>query len=250
MFISDVEIITESLLKNIKKSFSDGQGCGKGEPTLLVAQQIVEDPVLYKGHKMDFRVYFFINSAKTLQTTFYSGFGRVCPLKFDTSSFKSEVHISNLRNTFDIMNRTNISSIEGEPSKDFVIKTFEEVQSYLAATYKIDFMNATENIKDSIMNILKHSALSDAKADSQFQLFAADYLLTTDGSAKLLEINAFPEFVDNAQKKTRIYREVFKDVGRRVRNKLLQTKAVLRRMIEAEKFNESLAIAEVAKLDL
>lgn len=243
----DVEVVTEDLWNNLKKSFNNcTKNQGQGE-TMLVAQELIKEPVLYKEHKMDFRVYFVVNSAKPLLTTFYNGFGRVCPARFNKTSFLPRVHISNLRTTFDTIKQAGLTAIEDEPAEEFSIKTFEETQVYLKEKYNLDFMHLTDKLKDKITRLLKASKIAEARPNSQFQLFAADYIITTEGLVKLLEINAFPDFIDNSNKKTKIYKTVFNDLGWRMRNKLWHTKRILRRMVEDENFNEDKAIAEAIK---
>lgn len=243
---SDVLLLDRDMKNQLQTSFGNGTLCGKGPETMLVVQELIKNPVLYKGHKMDFRVYFFLNSAKSMVTTFYNGFGRVCPLKYNETSFATEVHISNLRTSFDHASKSSTKTIEGEQTDNFLIKTFSEVQRHLTQTYGLDFADLSYDLKDTITTILKNSRIPNLKPGSQFQLFAADYLITADGQVKLLEINAFPDFVDNSSKKTKIYKIMFEDIGARIRRKLWKTKKSLVGMIENENFSENKAIEQVA----
>jgi Tubulin-tyrosine ligase family len=243
----DVQIVDKNLTDQLFKSFNGGKSCRNPHESMLIVQELITNPVLYKGHKMDFRLYFFLNSAHSLITTFYNGFGRVCPIKYSMDSYKTEVHISNLRSSFQHTNKSGIQAIESEPVDTFLIKSFPEVQKYLNTRYGIDFTDLTFELKDSILTILKQSKIAKSRPDSQFQLFAADYLITTEGQVKLLEINAFPDFVNNSAKKTKIYRKVFADLAGRIHRKLWKTKKALVKMIEREQFNESKAILIVAE---
>ncbi len=214
---------------------------------MIVVQKLIPDPVLYKGHKMDFRLYCFINSATSQRVTFYEGFGRVCPKEFDRSSFESAVHISNLRKTSN--NPATNHSVKGEDSRDFFVKDFAEIQAHLQLTYNIDFIAKTEVIQDAIGELLRASKMTK-RIDSQFQLFAVDFAVQQDGSVKLLEINAFPDFVENSEKKARIYKKIFRDIGRRVKNKIMKTRHALVMLLHKEAFNETQAIKQVSEMDL
>lgn len=243
----DVQILDKDLTAKLSKSFNYGKSCGDRQDSMLIVQELVKNPVLYKGHKMDFRLYFFLNSAHSLITTFYNGFGRVCPIKYSEDSYQTGVHISNLRSSFDHVNRTGTRTINNEPVDSFLIKSFPEIQKYLNSAYRIDFTDLAFELKNSILAILKQSKIAKSRPDSQFQLFAADYIVTTDGHLKILEINAFPDFVNNSAKKTKIYKRVFADVASKIHRKLWKTKKSLIKMIEREQFNETRAILDVAE---
>lgn len=241
--------MSEAIWDRLASSFDFGKNSGVGKPTLIVAQKLITDPVLYRGHKMDFRLYCFINSATSQRVTFYEGFGRVCAKEYNRSSFDSAVHISNLRRTSNNMTAPGNLSVKGEPSTDFFVKDFAEIQAYLQEAYNIDFTAKTDLIQDAIGELLRASKMSK-RIDSQFQLFAVDFAVQQDGGVKLLEINAFPDFVENSEKKARIYKKIFKDIGRRVKNKIMKTRHALVMLLHKEAFNETHAIRQVSEMDL
>ena len=244
-----MEVLTGELWDRLVGSFDSGKSSGVGKPTMIVAQKLITDPVLYKGHKMDFRLYCFINSAASQRVTFYEGFGRVCAKEFDSSSFDSAVHISNLRKTSNNPNMPPAQLIKGEQSADFFVKDYAEIQAHLQDVYNIDFAAKTDLVQDAIGELLRASKMSK-RVDSQFQLFAVDFAVQQDGSVKLLEVNAFPDFVENSAKKARIYKKIFRDIGRRVKNKIMKTRHALVMLLHKEAFNETLAVKQVSEMDL
>ena len=213
-----------------------------------MVQVLLNDPVLYKGYKMDFRIYMFVNSASSQRITFYEGFARVCPFRFDPASFLPQVQVSNLRKSLRSENEHS-EVIEGEPRDDFLVKNYNEVQEYLKKTYEIDFLDKVDKVQEGLTEIFKGSQISK-RLDSQFQLFAVDFIVKRSGGVAVLEVNAFPDFIENSSKKSTIYSKLFNDVGRRIWNKIYRTRQTLVEMVEEENFNETRAIERVGEIDL
>ena len=86
--------------KKLNQLYDNGTNClelskkPQGPSTLIdenrsrtIIQEYVKDPVLYKAHKMDFRIYAFIERAsEPMIIKFYDGFGRVSSEKYSLKS--------------------------------------------------------------------------------------------------------------------------------------------------------------------
>lgn len=61
----------------IKKTFDSGRKCGEAFSQSIVMQKYISDPLLFDGHKFDFRVYLLIASTNPLIAFYHDGFLRL-----------------------------------------------------------------------------------------------------------------------------------------------------------------------------
>jgi tubulin polyglutamylase TTLL1 len=54
-------VLFEEEKREIMVKYDNGEKCGK-DNKVAIAQKYISNPFLYKGHKIEFRIYFFIES--------------------------------------------------------------------------------------------------------------------------------------------------------------------------------------------
>ena len=253
----DVLLLGDDRLRELEASRVRGEIC-KGNRTLKQVQEVVHDTVLYKQHKMDFRAYMFLESPISQKIHMMGGFARVCVSQYPSSATGLDTglepmdpgaFISNVRISNAFAAQRQLESIEGEPLNEFLIKNFTQVADILQNDYSLNFTDKLDVLKTILQKLLAQSNIVE-HSNSQFQLFAVDFMLTQTGKVYLLEVNAFPSFVEGNPKKDRIYRRVLRSVARRIRRKVLRTRRTLTRMIHEERFNESQAVLDAVRSDL
>ena len=89
-----VELLDLQLEKKLREQYSNGTKCGEISQN-LIAQKYISDPVLFKGHKFDFRMYMMVSSVNPLKIYYHDGFLRISLEKYDKSSRKKNTHITN-----------------------------------------------------------------------------------------------------------------------------------------------------------
>ena len=195
---------------------------------------------------MDFRQYFMIESTKPLKIRYFNGFGRVSLIKYSPSAFTEASQLTNLETSKKFSKDKKIENLEGEPIDEFMVKTMGEVKYTLAKDYKIDLDRHLKNLKKIIKRIIESTRITDQKSSS-FQLFAADYGITDDNKGYLMEVNAYPKFSADSEKKEKIYSKLFEGYMDAIERKVRMTKYVVKKQFQKMEFDHEKAMDIVSK---
>lgn len=230
----DVKVLTSAEVVDLVKNIENNTLCGVGLDKGAVIQRLVDNPVLFYGRKVDFRLYMIIQDASKMTVKFVQGFARVCRSKFDISSTDSAVHVSNLRLGYSNIDRSSLSVVDDES-----VKTFQEVQSHLKTSYGIEFIDRVGDIKRQVRRLLEGSKMAASRDSSSIQLFAIDFIVTDSNQALLLEINAFPSMTESSSRKSSIYKRVMQSVARTLEAKIKGIRSRIKKQINDSVFDYS-----------
>lgn len=179
----------------------------KGEH--FIAQKYINDTVLIEGRKIGVRVFAVVLSLNPYIVLFSDGYISINAQVFDGSHINKENILSNRE-----MSEKYLSSEDDEwnwnyQQFDEYIKKKQEFNFNFDDDVRSKLMNATKATFDAIdrdngkyskktkKKLKKYFALADKKGilnknDNNYLWLALDFLLTTDGNVKLLEINLHP----------------------------------------------------------
>ena len=176
-----------------------------------VIQYEIRDLTLYKGHKMDYRLYFILTPQEKRIGEFVDGFARVASQKYDktmTNSSLNDLRKSIFTNTHEIINKDTLKN------KKFFFKTFEESSEYISKYYNFSFFEKITEVKKIIKKLIKESQLN-ISFNSGAQLFAFDFGITKTGRIYFFEGNSIPAMNDlNLEEKKNIYIKVINKFGK------------------------------------
>lgn len=243
---SSTKLLDEEIKSLIFEGINKSEDCNsqKRQRLNILVQEYIEESVNYKNHKMDFRIYFIVDHrGKNKSIHFYDGFGRVAVKSLDESKNDKDgsgvnySYLTNLSSSFGYAKKMKIDKISGEKIEDFLVKNYKEINIYLFKNYQIRFYEQIKQLKSIIREVIRNSKLSENYSNS-FQLFAADFGVSSKSKKPfLMEINAFPEIVDNSPKKNKIYSNLVKNLVSFIKEKTSLTRQLLREQIEEGSIN-------------
>lgn len=90
-----IHVLFPDELNEFRRYYEDGAKCGRNK-TMMIAQRYITNPYLYKQHKIEFRIYWFIASTNPLQVYAYTRpLIKRCAKKFDLLSSEKAAHVCN-----------------------------------------------------------------------------------------------------------------------------------------------------------
>jgi hypothetical protein len=208
-----VEILNDALEMQYREQYMSGKYCGKIEYATL-AQHYIDNPLLYKGYKFDFRIYMMVTSVNPLIVHYHDGFLRNSLIKYDKSSSISGVHITNTSKSKKIINKckekgTTHNGMNYQQLRDFQMKTLGDLQEYLLEIGKISDPNWLDNylrpqFKRAFLSMAKMNEEYFYKSSDVFELFGADFVIDDDLNLFIIEVNASPMIIGTAGRKTEL----------------------------------------------
>ena len=212
-----VEILNDALEMKYREQYMSGKYCGKIEYTTL-AQDYIDDPLLYKGHKFDFRIYMMITSVNPLIVHYHDGFLRNSLFKYQKNSKVSGAHITNTSRSKEIIKAckekgTLHNGMDYKQLRDFQMKTFEDLQDYLLESGKITDPNWLDNylrpeVKRTFLSLAKMTEKYLYKNSDVFELFGIDVVIDNDLNLHVIEVNASPQIIGTAKRKTALLKNM------------------------------------------
>ena len=212
-----VEILNNALEMKYREQYMSGKYCGKIEYTTL-AQDYIDDPLLYKGHKFDFRIYMVITSVNPLIVHYHDGFLRNSLFKYQKNSSVSGAHITNTSRSKEIIKackekNTLHNGMDYKQLRDFQMKTFGDLEEYLLETGKITDPNWLENylrpeVKRTFLSLAKMTERYLHKSSDVFELFGIDIVIDDDLKLHVIEVNASPQIIGTAKRKTALLKKM------------------------------------------
>lgn len=197
----------------IKILYGNGDKCGQLAENIL-AQTYVDNPVLFKKHKFDFRVYMLISSVAPYRIYYHEGFLRVSLFEFSKQSTEMGAQITNteiakaLIKNLTKYNETHIG-MTVEQLREFQMQTLEQLGDYLYSIGKVKDKNWTQNylikqFKRAFLSLGKMIQKRVHKSADLFETFGVDFVIDEDLKISVIEVNASPMVVGTNKRKTKL----------------------------------------------
>lgn len=212
-----VEILDLGLEKKLREQYDNGAKCGEINQN-LIAQKYIADPVLYKGHKFDFRMYMLVSSVNPLKIYYHDGFLRVSLEKYDKTSLQENMHKTNTELSKKIIKDCELhgkkhNNMACDEMRDFQMQTLEELADYLYKTGQVKDPNWLDNylrpeFKRSYLAAAKMIEERYYKSSDVFEMYGVDLIMDKDFRLYIIEVNASPMVVGTSTKKTALMKNM------------------------------------------
>lgn len=212
-----VEILDLALEKKLREQYDNGGKCGEISQN-QIAQKYIAEPVLYKGHKFDFRMYMLVSSVNPLKIYYHDGFLRVSLEKYDKASLQANMHMTNTELTKKIIKDCDKSGkthngMTAEEMRDFQMQTLEQLAEHLLATGQVSDPQWLDNY---LRPEFKRAYLAAAKmierrffqSSDVFEMYGVDIIMDRDFRLYIIEVNASPMVVGTSSKKTALMKNM------------------------------------------
>ncbi|CAD8132232.1 unnamed protein product [Paramecium pentaurelia] len=199
-----IRLLFQSQIENITEVYQNGEKCGNITEK-IVTQKYINRPFLYKGHKIEFRIYIYLASSNPLQLYVYKrALIKRCANEYDPLSEQIPAHICNTAVTEKThKNQTNQGdgNFEQEDEEMFIDWNLEGIEELLIEQGRIskkkrwlqDYLYP--RIYSKIIHTIRSGQYSFYQ-DSRFSEFLAiDFLLDNELDIWLLEINYNPQIL-------------------------------------------------------
>eukprot|EP00743_Colponemidia_sp_Colp-15_P004674 GILK01005036.1.p1 GENE.GILK01005036.1~~GILK01005036.1.p1 ORF type:complete len:1072 (+),score=61.20 GILK01005036.1:64-3216(+) len=149
-----------------------------------MVQRYIVDPLLYRGFKIDVRVYGLITSFDPLRLYIYRrAYARVGGSPYNMTDFNPAAHVTN-----------------SDANKQYVRLTYSQVEDHMSHVYRLDpalvWLRIRRMMSHSVVAMAKELGCTSANYSSScgtyFQHFCVDLVIDTSGQVWLLEFNADP----------------------------------------------------------
>ncbi|CAD8076688.1 unnamed protein product [Paramecium sonneborni] len=199
-----IRLLFQSQIQNITEVYQNGELCGNVTEK-IVAQKYINRPFLYKGHKIEFRIYIYLASSNPLQVyTYKRALIKRCANEYNPLSEQIPAHICNTAVTEKThKNSSNQAdgNIESEDEEMFIDWNLEGIEELLKEQGRITKKQQWlqnylyPRIYSKIIHTIRSGQYSFYK-DSRFSEFLAiDFLLDYELDIWLLEINYNPQIL-------------------------------------------------------
>lgn len=216
-----VELLDEQLEKDYLELYERGKRCGENTDNIL-AQQYIGNPLLYKGHKFDFRIYMMISSVNPFKIYYHDGFLRVSLFKYTDRAFQKAAEITNTELSKKIIkdcekhNKTH-EGMNADQLREFQYKTLDELSDYLNEIGKV---NNTNWANDYLRPHFQRAFLSAGKmiekrvynSSNVFEIYGVDFVIDEDLNVFIIEVNASPMIVGTNLRKTQLMSDMLTGV--------------------------------------
>jgi hypothetical protein len=198
---------------DIKADYDNGRLCGTIQDN-VVAQTYVDNPLLFKGHKFDFRIYMFISSVDPFKVYYHDGFLRVSLFPFSKNSTESGAQITNTEKAKTLIKRLKKNNethlnMTVEELMEFQMQTLDQLGDYLYETGKVSDPRWTDNylrvqFKRAFLSLGKMVQKRLHKSANLFESFGVDFVIDEDLNISVIEVNASPMIVGTNKRKTEL----------------------------------------------
>ncbi|CAD8200294.1 unnamed protein product [Paramecium pentaurelia] len=237
--------------EELKEKFQYGQICGQIK-TYRVAQQYIGNPLLFKGHKIEFRVYWIIVSTNPLIAYAYDKtLIRRCIYPYDKFSTLKGAHVCNTaivkktilsmqnesqeqdENDNDDDNDDEFTTINKKNNNNNTINNSisDQInQEDLYIDWKLDYLQELllkqgkiknkkwlkqellPQIDRMIIHAIRSAQYTFAKDSKLGEFFAADFLLTDDLKLHIMEINYNPQTLKTTEARVKQHTKMVQDM--------------------------------------
>ncbi|CAK79159.1 unnamed protein product (macronuclear) [Paramecium tetraurelia] len=223
--------------EELNKKFDKGELCGSVK-TFKVAQQYIVNPLLYKGHKIEFRVYWILASTNPIIAYAYDKtLIRRCIYPFDKFSLLKGAHVCNtaiVKSTLKKMQNedddndndsdetdddddNNNDEISSQEDTLFIDWKLDHLQEILLKEGRIENNKWLQNellpkVDRMIIHAIRSTQHTFAKDSKLGEFFAADFLLTDDLDLHIMEINYNPQTLNTTEARKQQHFKMVQDM--------------------------------------
>ncbi|CAK92738.1 unnamed protein product (macronuclear) [Paramecium tetraurelia] len=234
--------------EELKDKFQNGQVCGQIK-TYRVAQQYIGNPQLFKGHKIEFRVYWIIASTNPLIAYAYDKtLIRRCIYPYDKFSTLKGAHVCNtaiVKKTLQSMINESQEQDENDDDDNDEATTMNNNKSEninangtvnnsnsedLYIDWKLDYLQELllnqskiknrkwlkkellPQIDRMIIHAIRSTQQTFAKDSKLGEFFAADFILTDDLKLYIMEINYNPQTLKTTEARLKQHTKMVQDM--------------------------------------
>ena len=201
----------------IKHQYGNGKLCGEITDN-IIAQTYVDNPLLFKGHKFDFRIYMLISSVDPFRIYYHDGFLRVSLFPFSKQSTETGAQITNTeiaKSLIKQLSKTNTTHLgmTVEQLREFQMQSLEQLGEYLFSIGKVNDPNWTDNylkkqFKLAFLALGKMIHKRVLKNANLFESFGVDFVIDDDLQVSVIEVNASPMIVGTNKRKTALMKNL------------------------------------------
>ncbi|CAD8170403.1 unnamed protein product [Paramecium octaurelia] len=220
--------------EELNRKFDKGELCGSVK-TFKVAQQYIVNPLLYKGHKIEFRVYWILASTNPIIAYAYDKtLIRRCIYPFDKFSLLKGAHVCNtaiVKSTLKKMQNEDDDNDSDETDDDddnndeissqedtlFIDWKLDHLQEILLKEGRIQNNQWLQNellpkVDRMIIHAIRSTQHTFAKDSKLGEFFAADFLLTDDLDLHIMEINYNPQTLNTTEARKQQHFKMVQDM--------------------------------------
>lgn len=212
-----VRILDDPTEKSLREQYENGEKCGTITVN-QVAQEYIDPPLLFEGHKFDLRIYMLVASTNPLRIFYHDGFLRVSLDKYESTSNKDNIVMTNTELSKAIIKQcektnTTYNGKTADQLREFQMQSLEDLEKHLLAIGKITDKNWLNNylrpeIKRSFLSSIKMIQPNLHKSSNFFEQYGVDIILDSNMNIKILEINASPMIIGTTKRKTELMKNM------------------------------------------
>ncbi|CAD8070870.1 unnamed protein product [Paramecium sonneborni] len=244
--------------EELNKRFKKGELCGSVN-TLKVAQQYIGNPLLYKGHKIEFRVYWILASTNPIIGYAYDKtLIRRCIYPFDKFSLQKEAHVCNtaiVKNTLKKLQSEdddndsdendddddNNDEINNQEDNIFIDWKLDHLQEILLKEGRIQNKQwLKEELLPKVDRMIIHAIRSTqhtfAKDSKLGEFFAADFLLSDNLDLYIMEINYNPQTLNTTESRREQHFKMVQDMveisNAYLRSRFIRFQKIVKRLVQ------------------
>ncbi|CAD8156648.1 unnamed protein product [Paramecium pentaurelia] len=193
-----ITVLFEKETKDILEEYNYGQECGNISKQ-VIAQRYISNPFLYKGHKIEFRIYYTIISTKPVIAYSYSrALIKRCAKPFSVHSTEKGAHVCNTAIVKNLV-KTDKDDQEIEDEEFFIDWYLEGLEDLLIkqGRAKKGWLQSYlyPKIHRSLIHMTKATYHSFARDSTFGEFFAVDFLLDDNLDVWVLEVNYNPQIL-------------------------------------------------------
>ena len=179
----------------------------------FVVQKYIENPLLIEDTKFDIRQWFLVTDWNPLTVWMYKEcYVRFSGQRFSLSDFHESIHLCN--NSIQVNYSVSKSRSSNLPTDN--ICDIEEFKQYLIniTGYDVWGDELFEKAKDIVYTIMLSSSHNVDVHKGSFELYGADFMISSDLKLYLIEINSSPTMARNTVVTKRLCKQVQEDLIR------------------------------------
>ncbi|CAD8096417.1 unnamed protein product [Paramecium primaurelia] len=253
-----ITMLFEKETKQLIKEYQNGQKCGQISK-YVIAQKYINNPFLFKGHKIEFRIYFIIASTYPLIVYAYdSSLIRRCAMPFDKFSLEKSSHVCN---TAIVKQKLEGQDLQ-EDQAFFIEWKLDYLQELLLQKKAIKNKKwLNDYLYPKIHNTIQHLIMSTQHYfdnDSKLsEFFGVDFMITDDLQIYVLEVNSNPQLLKTTPgrilQNTQLVNDIIEIQVAYLRSKYVRLRSLIKRILSSkstlQKFDKEFKEAYKDKLE-
>ncbi|CAD8046757.1 unnamed protein product [Paramecium sonneborni] len=246
-----IKVLFPDETKKLQETYKNGKRCG-ADHSLLVAQQYIGNPMLYKNHKIEFRIYWVLASTNPIIAYAYDKtLIRRCIVPFDKFSLNKEAHVCNTAIVKSTLKQRrsdlDLDDENADESELFIDWKLDYLQDLLLKQGKIKDRKWLQNyLYPTVDRMIIHAIKSvegQITRDSRLaEFFAADFILTDDLKIHIMEINYNPQTLKTTLAREKQHTKMTQDMidiqNAYLRSKYIRFKKIIYKILAKMKYDK------------